>query len=280
MRTIINYIAIIATVATLMGCGKTREHGKEAGKCNNAALELYCRYADDDHLTVAYLGDFNLKGKPIDAVMLQANDDADWQRIRQDFGMVIEADSCGEAIDFPMCPDTAKIVSVGVGIETDFITILGLDSLTTREQITDGQVKLFAENVAKQLRDILSNFEETDSVMPAAAIIVSDGPIEYEGQNISYDEYIQNVADAIAANIIDEYFAQRDSIESGYDVEAYQKALEEGDDMMTNAKQHGHNGYITATDHTNRTLWFFFYDDQEECNVILTHIKDDIIVSQ
>lgn len=280
MRTIINYIAIIATVATLMGCGKTREHGKEAGKCNNAALELYCRYADDDHLTVAYLGDFNLKGKPIDAVMLQANDDADWLRIRQDFGMVIEADSCTEAFDLSVCPESEKVVSVGVGIETDFLAVLGLDSLTTREQITEEHVKLFSENVALRLRDILSNFESSDSLMPAAAIIVGDGPIEYEDQNISYDEYIQNVADAIAANIIDEYFAQRDSIESGYDVEAYQKALEEGDDMMTNAKQHGHNGYITATDHTNRTLWLFFYDDQEECNVILTHIKDDIIVSQ
>lgn len=279
MRTIIKYLAIIATVATLMGCGKTREHGKEADKCNNAALELYCRYADDDHLTVAYLGDFNLKGKPIDAVMLQANDDADWQRIRQDFGMVIEADSCGEAIDFPMCPDTAKIVSVGVGIETDFITILGLDSLTTREQITDRQVKLFAENVAMQLRDILSNFEASDTVMPAA-IITGNGPIEYEGENINYDDYIQTVADAIAANIIDDYFAQRDSIENGYDEEAYQKAVEEGSNMMTNAKQHGHSGYITATDHINHTLWLFFYDDQEECNIILAHIKDDIIVKQ
>ena len=280
MRTIVNCLAIIATTAVLMCCGKTREHGKEAGKCNNAALELYCRYADDDHLTVAYLGDFNLKGKPIDAVMLQANDDADWLRIRQDFGMVIEADSCTEAFDLSVCPKSEKVVSVGVGIETDFLAVLGLDSLTTREQITEEHVKLFSENVAMQLRDILSNFEETDSVMPAAAIIVSDGPIEYEGQDVSYDEYIQNVADAIAANIIDEYFAQRDSIESGYDVEAYQKAVEEGSNMMTNAKQHGHSGYITATDHTNRTLWLFFYDDQEECNVILTHIKDDIIVSQ
>ena len=280
MRTIVNYLAIIATVATLMGCDKTREPNKESCKCNNAAIELYCRYADDDNLTVAYLGDFNLKGKPIDAVMLQANDDADWQRIRQDFGMVIEADSCGEAIDLSVCPESEKVVSVGVDIETDFLAVLGLDSLTTREQITEEQVKLFSENVATQLRDILSNFEETDTVMPAAAIIVSDGPIEYEGQDVSYNEYIQTVADAIAANIIDEYFAQRDSIENGYDVEAYQKAVEEGDNMMTNAKQHGHSGYITATDHTNRTLWLFFYDDQEECNVILAHIKDDIIVKQ
>lgn len=280
MRTIIKYLAIFAMAATLSCCGKTKDDNKAVCKCNNAAIELYCRYADDDQLTVAYLGDFNLKGKPIDAVMLQANDDADWLRIRQDFGMVVEADSCVEAVDLSVCPESEKVVSVGVGIETDLLSVLGLDSLTTREQITEEQIKLFSENVALQLRDILSNFESSDSLMPAAAIIVGDGPIEYEGQNISYDDYVNAVADAIAANIIDEYFAQRDSIESGYDVEAYQKALEEGDNMMTNAKQHGHNGYITATDHTNRTLWFFFYDDQEECNVILTHIKDDIIVKE
>lgn len=280
MRTIINYIAIFTMAVTMSCCGKTKESGKEADKCNDAALELYCRYADDDDLTVAYLGDFNLKGKPIDAVMLQANDDADWLRIRQDFGMAAEADSCGEAIDLSVCPGSEKVVSVGVGIDTDLLNLLGLDSLTSREQITEEHFKLFSENVAMQLRDILSNFESSDSLMPAAAIIVGDGPIEYEGESISYDDYVNTVADAIAANIIDEYFIQRDSILNNYNVEDYQKDKEESDNMMTNAKQHGHSGYITATDHINHTLWLFFYDDQEECNVILTHIKDDIIVSQ
>ena len=278
MKNLVTFLLLPLMVA--MTACRDGDKG-ETKACNtNAALELYCKYADDENLTVAYLGDFDLKGKPIDAVMLQANDDADWLRIRQDFGMAVDANSCDHAIGFPMFPDTAKVVSVGVGIEMDFLTVLGLDSLTTREQITEEQVHLFAGNVAMQIRDILSNFEESDTVMPAAAIIVSDGPIKYEGENVSYDDYVNTVAEAIAANIIDEYFAQRDSIENGYDLEAYQKALDEGDNMMANAKLHGHNGYVTASDHTNRTLWLFFYDDQEECNVILAHIRDDIIVSQ
>ena len=268
-------------MAMILSCcsnGKTPENEDE--RSNNAALELYCKYADDDNLTVAYLGDFNLKGKKIDAVMLQANDENDWLRLRQDFGLVIENDSCERAIDLSVCPESEKVVSVGVGIETDFLTVMGLDSLTTREQITEEHIKMFSENVAMQLRDILSNFESSDSLMPSAAIIVGNGPIAYNDEDLSYDEYINVVADAIATGIIEEYFTQRDSIEEIEDTKDYQKALEEGDNMMTNAKMHGHSGYITATDHTNRTLWLFFYDNQEDCYNILAHIKKDIVITE
>lgn len=273
-------MAIMVMVGFLSSCGNGKAPENEDERSNNAALELYCKYADDDNLTVAYLGDFNLKGKKIDAVMLQANDEEDWCRLRQDFGLVMESDSCEKAIDLSVCPESEKVVSVGVGIETDFLNIIGLDSMTTREQITEEHIKLFSENIAMQLRDILSNFESSDSLMPAAAIIVGDGPVAYDGENLSYDNYISVVADAIATSIIEEYFTTRDSILNSDTEEAYQKAIEEGDNMMTNAKMHGHSGYITATDHANRTLWLFFYDDQEECNNILTHIKDDIIIKK
>lgn len=273
-------MAIMVMVGFLSSCGNGKAPENEDERSNNAALELYCKYADDDNLTVAYLGDFNLKGKKIDALMLQANDENDWLHLRQDFGLVIENDSCERAIDLSVCPESEKVVSVGVGIETDFLTVMGLDSLTTREQITEEHIKMFSENVAMQLRDILSNFESSDSLMPSAAIIVGNGPIAYNDEDLSYDDYINVVADAIATGIIEEYFTQRDSIEEIEDTKDYQKALEEGDNMMTNAKMHGHSGYITATDHTNRTLWLFFYDDQEECNNILTHIKDDIIIKE
>ena len=280
MRNLSKYLAITVMAGVLTCCGKGKELDKEDGKCKNAALELYSQYADDDDLTVAYLGDFNLKGKKIDAVMLQAKCDEDWLRIREDFGLPMDTNSCAQSIDLSVCPQSEKVVSVGVGIETDFLTVLGLDSLTTREQISEEHIKLFSENIAMQLRDILSNFESSDSLMPAAAIIVGDGPVAYDGENLSYDNYISVVADAIATSIIEEYFTTRDSIMNSDAEEAYQKAIEEGDNMMTNAKMHGHSGYITATDHANRTLWLFFYDDQEECNNILTHIKDDIIIKK
>ena len=279
MKNLSMYFALLL-VATMAACTNKTDESKGDISTNNAALNLYNQYAINDDLTVAYLGDFNLKGKKIDAVMLQANDEEGWLRVRQDFGLVAESDSCEKAIDLSVCPESEKVVSVGIGIETDFLTVMGLDSLTTRDQITEEHIKLFSENIAMQLRDILSNFESSDSLMPAAAIIVGDGPVAYDGENLSYDNYISVVADAIATSIIEEYFTTRDSIMNSDADEAYQKAMAEGDNMMTNAKMHGHNGYITATDHANRTLWLFFYDDQEECNNILTHIKDDIIIKK
>ena len=273
------YFALLL-VATMAACTNKTNEPKDDISTNNAALNLYNQYAVNDDLTVAYLGDFNLKGKKIDAVMLQANDDDGWLRIRQDFGLVVESDSCEKAIDLSVCPESEKVVSVGIGIETDFLTVMGLDSLATRDQITEEQIKKFSENVATQLRDILSNFESPDSLMPAAAIIVGDGPIAYNDEKLNYDDYINVVADAIATNIIEDYFTQRDSVEDAESDEAYQKAMAEGNNIMTNAKMHGHSGYITATDHNNQTLWLFFYDDQEECNNILSHIREDIIIKQ
>jgi len=278
MKNLSMYFALLL-VATMSACTNKTDESKGDISTNNAALNIYNQYAINDDLTVAYLGDFNLKGKKIDAVMLQANDEEGWLRVRQDFGLVAESDSCEKAIDLSVCPESEKVVSVGIGIETDFLTVMGLDSLTTRDQITEEHIKLFSENIAMQLRDILSNFDSSDSLMPAAAIIVGDGPISNDGENLSYDNYISVVADAIADNIIEEYFTQRDSIVNSSADEAYQKAMAEGDEMMTNAKLHGHSGYITAADHSNQTLWLFFYDDQEECNNILSHIREDIIIN-
>lgn len=279
MKNLSMYFALLL-VATMSACTNKTDESKGDISTNNAALNLYNQYAINDDLTVAYLGDFNLKGKKIDAVMLQANDDDGWLRIRQDFGLVVESDSCEKAIDLSVCPESEKVVSVGIGIETDFLTVMGLDSLATRDQITEEHIKLFSENIAMQLRDILSNFDSSDSLMPAAAIIVGDGPIAYNDEKLNYDDYINVVANAIATNIIEDYFTQRDSVEDAESDEAYQKAIAEGNNMMTNAKMHGHSGYITATDHNNQTLWLFFYDDQEECNNILSHIREDIIIKQ
>lgn len=279
MKNLSMYFALLL-VATMSACTNKTDESKGDISTNNAALNLYNQYAINDDLTVAYLGDFNLKGKKIDAVMLQANDEEGWLRIRQDFGLVAESDSCEKAIDLSVCPESEKVVSVGIGIETDFLTVMGLDSLTTRDQITEEHIKLFSENIAMQLRDILSNFDSSDSLMPAAAIIVGDGPIAYNDEKLNYDDYINVVANAIATNIIEDYFTQRDSVEDAESDEAYQKAMAEGNNMMTNAKMHGHSGYITATDHNNQTLWLFFYDDQEECNNILSHIREDIIIKQ
>lgn len=267
MRTIINYIAIIATVATLMGCGKTREHGKEAGKCNNAALKLYCQYADNENLTVAYLGDFEINGNPIDAVMLQAHDDEEWLTLRQSFD--IDPSQYDSGAETP-CIDSNKIISVGVGIESDFLEKIGIDSLTDRSQVTEEHIGKCTQEVAAQINDILSNFQEADSTMPENAFHVGDGPVLYDHTDMSYDDYIDTIAKGVALNILEEYFAQLDSI-NALNGDLAQKENELSNDA--------HSGYVTAADHSNRTLWLFFYNDLKELNNILTHIREDIITN-
>jgi hypothetical protein len=49
--------------------------------------------------------------------------------------------------------------------------------------------------------------------------------------------------------------------------------------IMDDAQSHGHMGYITAVDNEERALWLFFYDDQEECNTIIAHISEDMIIN-
>lgn len=54
---------------------------------------------------------------------------------------------------------------------------------------------------------------------------------------------------------------------------------EEINDMPDTA-QHDEDGYIAAVDHTNQTLWIFFYDNAEESATIMRHIRKDLLVFQ
>ncbi|MBQ2188633.1 MAG: hypothetical protein II401_08790 [Bacteroidales bacterium] len=49
---------------------------------------------------------------------------------------------------------------------------------------------------------------------------------------------------------------------------------------MPDAAQHDEDGYIAAVDHTNQTLWIFFYDNAEESATIMRHIRKDLLVFQ
>ena len=61
--------------------------------------------------------------------------------------------------------------------------------------------------------------------------------------------------------------------------DGFQQQKERNDRIMNDAQTYGHIGYITAADNEERSLWLFFYDDQEECNTIITHISEDMIIN-
>ena len=133
MNRLVPYLAVLLTL-WLSAC-KERTAPSEATTCKKAAMELYCKYADNANLTVAYLGDLSVNGKCIDALMLQADNETDWDMLKQDFGFMPY-----DTVDFN-CPNDENPVMVGVGIETDFLDETILDTLTDISQMREPLVR-------------------------------------------------------------------------------------------------------------------------------------------
>ncbi len=265
MKSLIPYLAVILTLG-LSAC-KERTASSETTTCQQAAMELYCKYADNANLTVAYLGDLTVNGKCIDALMLQANNETDWETLKTDFGFMSY-----DTTSF-RCPNEDNPVMVGVGIETDFMDSDYLDTLTDISQIPDKDIERFTLIVADKIREIMNSFQTPDSLLPNTAIVIGQGEIEHESSDNTYDDYLMTVARAIVIGLINEKIQENTSPNL-----IPQPQKDRSELIMDDAQNHGHIGYITAADDDERTLWLFFYDDQEECNTIITHISEDIII--
>ena len=162
---------------------------------------------------------------------------------------------------------------MGIGIETDFLDGAILDTLTNVSQIPEEYIEKFTLIVAGKIREIMNSFQASDSLSPA--IIIGQGEVEPEATDITYDDYIMTVSRAIVIGLINEKI-QAKTMEKTSDSEI----MDKNERIMDDAQSHGHIGYVTAADYDNLTLWLFFYDDQEECNTIITHIREDIIISE
>ena len=280
MKNLFTYLAVLLAIG-LSAC-KDRTEVPERKACEKAALELYCKYADNEDLTVAYLGDLSIHGKCIDALMLQADNETDWEILKQDFGMMPF-----DTANMISCPNEDNPVMVGVGIETDFLDDSVLDTVTDISQIPDEDIEKFTLIVADKIREVMNSFQAPDSLLPNTAIIIGQGEVEHNVTDNSYDDYIMTVAHAIVVGLIKEKIQANTNaednptpirpMEQSFNL---QRKKEQNDRIMDDAQSHGHIGYITAADYDNRTLWLFFYDDQEECNTIITHISEDMIINK
>lgn len=287
MKNLCKYLSMLLLLS-LLACNPN--DGKVGDKSlDNAALELYSKYADNTNLTVAYLGDLNINEKSIDALMLQANNEADWETLKQDLGLVV----CDTA-NVGNGQNDDKVVSVGIGIETAFLDESVFDTLTDISQIPEADLERFTLIVAEKILEIMNGFQAPDSLLSNTAIIVGQGEVEHEAIENTYDDYIMTVSRAVVVGLINENIEANALLKNGGTAlpsassgaenpiaqENLQKLKEQGDQIMDDAQSHGHIGYITAADHNNRTLWLFFYDNQEECNTIITHIREDIIINE
>ncbi len=263
------YLAVLL-VLWLSAC-KGRDASPETTASNKAAMELYCKYADNSNLTVAYLGDLSVNGKCIDALMLQADNETDWEMLKRDFGFMSYDTS-----NFN-CPNDDNPVMVGVGIETDFLSDTIFDTVTDISQIPDEAIEKYTLIVADKIREIMNSFQAPDSLLPNTAIVIGQGEIEQEANNNSYDDYIVTVSRTVVVGMISERLEANSTAKATHD--GFQQQKKQNDRIMNDAHTYGHIGYITAADNEERSLWLFFYDDQEECNTIITHISEDMIIN-
>ena len=262
MKKLLVFLSILALMA-LASCSDYSGDTEVPSTSGKAALDLYYRYAGNENLTVAYLGDFSLSGNKIDALMIQVNFDEDWSQLLQEFGMHSEYDSLRDDTDadFSAIPNDQKAVSVGVEINADFVSELGLDTITDLSQVDEERFNKLTEIIANKIREIVNNFPVSDSTLPSDAAMVDDAPVDFGDQDIDMDEYINTLAVAVASNLLNEVLMKNET-------------------ESMDAFDYGHKGYVSVADESKRTIWLFFYDSREECDNILTHIKKEFIFEQ
>ena len=239
MKNLFTFLTIL-TMMFLASCSSHTESSSESG---NAALDLYYQYANRENLTVAFLGDFPLEGCKIDALMIQANDEEDWEQLKDEFGMHSEADSLG---DSSPNLEAEKNVSVGLEIDANFVSELGLDAITDLGQVDEERFNRLTQIIADKMREVVN------------ATVADDSPVVFGDKSMSLDEYLNTLALTVANDLLNEVVEKN-------------KAARQNDNSTR-------RGYVSAADNNNRTIWLFFYNSQEECNNILTHIKDDIVL--
>ena len=249
MKNLFAFLTIL-TVMALASCSSHTESSTESG---NAALDLYYQYADRENLTVAYLGDFSLEGCKIDALMIQANDEEDWEQLKSEFGMQSEADSLR---DPSANPEWEKKVSVGLEIDADFVSELGLDTITDLGQVDEERFNRMTQIIADKMREVV------------IATVADDSPAIIGDKSMSLDEYLNSLAVAVANDLLNEVVEKNKAVRQN----------DTFDSSNMEARDSTRRGYVSAADNNNRTIWLFFYNSQEECNNILTHIKDDIVL--
>ena len=251
MKNLFAFLTVL-TMMALASCTGHSGNTEILSESGNTALDLYYQYADRENLTVAYLGDFSLEGCKIDALMIQANDEEDWEQLKNEFGMQSDADSLW---DSSASPEGEKKVSVGLEIDADFVSELGLDTITDLGQVDERRFNRMTQIIADKMREVVN------------ATVADDSPVIIGDKSMSLDEYLNTLAVAVANDLLNEVVEKNKAARQNDTLDA--SNMEAGDSTR--------RGYVSAADNNNRTIWLFFYNSQEECNNILTHIREDIV---
>ena len=218
---------------------------------SNAALELYCQYADNNNLTVAYLCDFMVGQHAINAVMIQADDDDNWNWLQDEFDVTQH--------------DNNYAIEMGMGWNTSLTVD---ESVFEKEHLDNEEIEFFARAIVSQLNEAMRSLLDTDSEVQRATLEInedvdlSDG-IDF-GMEFRDTTAMRRILHAVANKLSNGGLTYNDTI------------VEVDASVTRNASKHMQDGYVTAVDDSNHTLWIFYYDNAEECSSIMTHIRKDI----
>lgn len=162
-------IQIIAILLLAVSCQKTNAQPEPI----SAAQQIYKQYADAEGLTVALIGNYVSKGDTINAVMLQAQDSAAWQKLLSDFGQQ----------QVQAAPSGTKVSSLSI---THFNNID-----TTRIDTISDDINDFFTATAK--------LQEFISELPAGSVInkIIDTTIVIE--HLQSGEKVPEISDIIAS---------------------------------------------------------------------------------
>lgn len=219
----------------------------------NAALKLYCRYADNDNLTVAYLSDFKIEQHAINAVMIQAKDSASWHWIQQEFSIAEHDDN----------------YTVEMGMEWN--TSLSVDEdIFQKEYLDNEEITYFAQAIVNQLYEAMNSLLASEGEVEKASFAINENVNLSDGIDFGLE-----FRDTTAVSRILETVA---NILSNNGLEYKDTVVETDVSIIQDTRQHGQEGYVAAVDDNNRTLWIFYYDNAEECSAIMSHIRKDIFV--
>ena len=217
----------------------------------NAALELYCQYAGNDNLTVAYLCDFMVEQHAINAVMIQADNDESWNWLQDEFDVTQH--------------DNNYAIEMGMGWNTSLTVD---ESVFEKEYLDNEEIEFFANAIVSQLNETMNSLLDADGEVQIATLEInedvdlSDG-IDF-GMEFRDTTAMQRILQAVANKLSNGGLAYKDTI------------VEVDASVTRNASRHGQDGYVTAVDDSNRTIWIFYYDNAEECSSIMTHVRKDI----
>ena len=246
------------------------------GACNrrvsdetqDAALALYCKFAQNDHLTVAYVGDLRVQDQAVNTVMIQANDPKDWELLCEEFEISAGSLSgSGDSI-------SNQNYKVDMGVQWNTSVSLEEDVLH-KDHLNEDEIEIFAQAIVDQLNATMNALLASENEIQKAVIVIDDKMDLLNDLDLGLEfrdtTAVGRIMAAVAGKLNNDGLAFKDSM-----VHTETMVRNPEDELMRDAKEHGQCGYVTAVDDHNQTLWIFFYHDAEECSCIMAHIKKDV----